>query len=728
HIAPSFITMLDNTDVALLEFAGKAESNAAQGKFFEAMQELKRKRGELEQCFFKVVDRGFRTFINGDLDVDREPAPAPELRRSPPQLRLVEKQEVEAELPVQNMVAKANASYSELLYGLNQRLAVINGGAKLPEARLPGGPVQFAEAARTAFDLLAVDAKIRMIVYAGFERYVMRELSAMYEEYNRRLVNAGVLPNLKYEIRKAHDPRPVKANPVAASTTTGAAGSVGAPVTIGEETFQSVLELMARSHRAAVVPRGGRASAHEPPSEEVAAGARTSILGTIDSIQLEYSAADANRRFHEDVIENIGVDLNLLERLKTTLAEERQRLYGGVDRRRVAGADADIIDLVGMLFEFVLQDEQLPNAVKALLSRLHTPYLKVAIIDRQLFTEKRHPGRRLLDAMAEAGTRWVAEEDLTRGIFPCMRAMVERILRDFTDDLGLFDELLDEFNSHLREVEQKAQAIERRSVEAADGQARLHNARARANAEMDVLLRGAHLAAEPGSFLRQVWVEKLTFILLREREGDFSDAWKLAVKLAETLVWSLTPPADAAARDRLHEALPTLRADLRAGLEELQGYGRRDNDRIFTQLCDWQDRALLHPAAGESSADDEASVPESEAQHRDDVQAAEPLSPTLQAQMERLGQLAFDTWFEFIETDTGRCHRLKLAWYSKISSNYMFVDAMGVKAAEYAKGDLARRLDAGQVRILDLQSKPFLDRALETILTWLGRNKGEAVG
>ena len=734
HIAPSFITMLDNADVALLEFAGKAESNVAQGKFFEAMQELKRKRGELEQCFFKAVDRGFRTFINGDVDVDREPAPAPDQPRSPPQLRLVEKQEVEAELPVQNMVAKANASYSELLYGLNQRLAVINGGAKLPEARLPGGPVQFAEAARTAFDLLAVDAKIRMIVYAVFERYVMRELSAVYEEYNRRLVNAGVLPNLKYEIRKAHDPRPVKANPVAASTTTGAGGSAGSPVTVGEETFQSILELMARSRRpgtgfgAVAAQHGARETAHEPPSDEVAAGARTSILGAIDSIQLEYSAADANRRFNEDVIENIGVDLNLLERLRSTLAEERQRLYGGIDRRRMAGADADIIDLVGMLFEFMLQDEQLPNAVKALLSRLHTPFLKVAIIDRQLFTEKRHPGRRLLDAMAEAGTRWVTEEDLTRGIFPCMRTMVERILRDFTDDLGLFDELLDEFNSHLRDVERKAQAIERRSVEAADGQARLHNARARANEEMDVILRGARLAAEPGSFMRQVWVEKLTFILLREREGDVSDPWKLAVKLAEALVWSLTPPTDAAARDRLHEALPTLRADLRAGLEELQGYGRRDNDRMFTQLCDWQDRALLHTAGGEPAATDEAPLPEPEAPRLDEVRAAEPLSPTLQAQMERLGQLAFDTWFEFVDTDSGRCHRLKLAWYSKISSNYMFVDAMGVKAAEYAKSDLAGRLEAGQVRILDFQSKPFLDRALETILTWLGRKKGEAVG
>ena len=722
HLTPLFLTMLDNADVALLEFAGKAESNAAQGKFFEAMQELKRKRSEVEPAFFKVVDSGFQEFINGESNPERVVTRADEFVVN--KLSLVQKHEVEAALPIQNMVAKANASYSEQLYGLNQRLAVINGGAKLREEELPGGPRRLAEAARGAFHLLVIEDNTRLVVYAVFERYVMRELAGMYDEYNRRLVNAGILPNLKYEIRKLHDPRRVKP-----STAPAVAAAGALPQTVGEETFQSILEML-RVHRAgsgAATLAATHAGAGS--REAVTAGTRTAILDAIGVMQQEYSAAEASERFHQDVIENIGVDLDLLDRLKRTLAEERQRLYGGIDRRRVAGADADIIDLVGMLFDFMLQDEQLPNAVKALLSRLHTPFLKVAIIDRQLFTERRHPGRRLLDAMAEAGTRWVAEEDLNRGIFPCMRNLVERILRDFNDDLSLFDELLDEFNTHLRDVEQKAQAIERRSVEAADGQARLQNARERASAEINGILHAAPLMPDARAFMRQVWVEKLTFILLREREGDASDAWELAVKLAHALVWSFTPTADADARDKLHEALPTLRAEVREGLDQLQGYGRRDNDRMFTQICSWQDQALnpptpatMPPEVFSEPGREQPGAPPSAADQ-------EPLlSPALQARIERLGQLPFDTWFEFTAADSGRQQRLKLAWYSKISSNYMFVDAMGVKAAEHTRMDLAVQLDSGQARILEFQNKPFLDRALETILTWLGRNKNEAVG
>jgi hypothetical protein len=720
HLTPLFLTMLENADVALLEFAGKAESNAAQGKFFEAMQELKRKRHELEQGFFKTVDGSFRRFINGTADVSEPTAHSGAVGGAG--LSLVGKDEIEAALPVQNMVAKANANYSELLYGLNQRLAVINGGGRVPEADLPGGPMALAAAARDVFNLLAIDAKTRMVIYAVFDRSVMRELHALYEEYNRRLVNAGVLPNLKYEIRKQHDPRQVKADAQAAASRRA---SNQPPQSIGEEAFQSILELMARSH-GRVPGATAEPGVAGVVSEAVAASSRSTILGTIDSIQHEHSADAAGARFNQEIIENIRVDAALLARLKETLVEERERLYGGVDRRRVAGADADIIDLVGMLFDYMLQDEQLPNVVKALLSRLHTPFLKVAIIDRHLFTEKHHPGRRLLDAMADAGTRWVTEEDLERGIFPSMRVVVERILREFKDDLGLFDELLADFNAHLHEVEQKAQVIERRSVEAADGQARLQNARALAADEINGLLRTAHLHADARAFMQQVWGEKLTFILLREREGADSPAWKLAVKLADQLAWSLSRHTDAAERDRLHDALPGLRAELREGLEQLQAYGRRDNDKMFAQICAWQDQAL----SASASTEGEATVAQAAPMPAAEPEAAPPvdtLPEGVQAFVDRLGGLAFDTWFEFIDPETGLARRLKLAWYSKISSNYMFVDAMGIRAAEYARTDLARRLHAGQAHILELQDKPFLDRALETILTWLGHNKAQAV-
>jgi len=574
-----------------------------------------------------------------------------------------------------------------------------------------------------------MDAKTRMVVYVVFERYVMRELDSMYEEYNRRLINAGILPNLRYEIRKQHDPRPVKPGTSGAAGTSAAvaptSGEGVSQQTIGEETFQSILELMARGRgQTGGVAAGARVSTTgDAVSEVVAASSRATILGAIDNIQHEHGETESSARFNHEIIENIRFDTHLLEKLRTTLAEERQRLYGGVDRRKVASADADVIDLVGMLFEYMLQDEQLPNAAKALLSRLHTPFLKVAILDRQLFTEKSHPGRRLLDMMAEAGTLWVTEDDLERGIFPCMRAVVERVLRDFKDDLSLFDELLADFSAHLREVEQKAQIIERRTVEAADGQARLQNARTRARDEIGACLHRTHLAPDAQTFMRQVWAEKLTFILLRERDEDRSEPWTLAVKLAWDLAWSMGQQAERAERDRLHNALPTLRAELRAGLEALRAYGRHDNERMFAQICAWQDQALAEAE----------SIPESTVPHVEVVpevapapeSPAEILSDEMLGLIEQLDELDFATWFEFGGTgDTGP-RRLKLAWYSKISLNYMFVDAMGVKAAQYSRMELVQQLRAGTARILPLKNKPFLDRAMESILTLLGRNKTE---
>ncbi|MBS1219929.1 MAG: thymidine phosphorylase, partial [Proteobacteria bacterium] len=255
HLIPLFQRMLENGDIALLEFAGKAESNVMQSKFFEAMQEFKRKHADLELAFHKSVDAGFRDFIDGNVGAGMAAENAG--GTTMPKLSLVDKLEVEAALPVQNMVAKANANYSEHLYGLNQRLAVINGGSRLPEAARPGWPVLLAEAVRGAFNLLDMDNKTRMVVYAVFDRFVMREIGGMYDEYNRRLVNAGILPHLKYEIRKQHDSR--RATPAArpAPGTSGAvppkAAGTAVAQTVGEEAFQSILELMARG-------RGGSGS------------------------------------------------------------------------------------------------------------------------------------------------------------------------------------------------------------------------------------------------------------------------------------------------------------------------------------------------------------------------------------------------------------------------------------------------------------------------------------
>ena len=203
-------------------FAGKAETNAAQATFFEAMQELKRKRTEVEQWFFKSVDTGFKNFINGTASSESMPAGFGDVRV---QLSLVDKNDVEAALPMQNMIAKANANYSEQLYGLNQRLAVVNGGTRLPKATLPGGPMSVgrgrAHCASVCWTWTPRHAWWSMWCSSAMSCV---NSTGMYEEYNRRLINAGILPNLSYEIRKQHDPRPVKPGTSGAAGTSGTSG------------------------------------------------------------------------------------------------------------------------------------------------------------------------------------------------------------------------------------------------------------------------------------------------------------------------------------------------------------------------------------------------------------------------------------------------------------------------------------------------------------------------
>ena len=132
------------------------------------------------------------------------------------------------------------------------------------------------------------------------------------------------------------------------------------------------------------------------------------------------------------------------------------------------------------MFEYMLKEENLPNVVKALLSRLHTPLLKVAVLDRNFFTQAQHPARKLLNDMAAAGRRWVEETNIERGIFPKMKEIVDRLLVEFEEDVGIFDSLLQEFSKSVTELQQRARLVEHRNAEAAEGQDKLQAARARA--------------------------------------------------------------------------------------------------------------------------------------------------------------------------------------------------------------------------------------------------------
>ena len=129
------------------------------------------------------------------------------------------------------------------------------------------------------------------------------------------------------------------------------------------------------------------------------------------------------------------------------------------------------IDMVGMLFEYILADENLPDSIKTLLSHLHTPFLKLAFLDSDFFENKEHKSRMLLDSLADAGASWVHHDGTAQyDMYNEIKQVVQRAVKEFKNDVNLFAELLMEFNILKKRVGHMHNLRERNSIEKKQGQ------------------------------------------------------------------------------------------------------------------------------------------------------------------------------------------------------------------------------------------------------------------
>ena len=93
----------------------------------------------------------------------------------------------------------------------------------------------------------------------------------------------------------------------------------------------------------------------------------------------------------------------------------------------------------------------------------------------------------------------------------------------------------------------------------------------------------------------------------------------------------------------------------------------------------------------------------------------------MREKMEELKQLSFGTWFEFDRQEAKTPQQLKLAWYSRVSAHYMFVNQAGVKQAIETLTSFATGLCEGRIRPLELENRSFMERALEAVFSRLKR-------
>jgi hypothetical protein len=709
--------LFEHSGAALLDFAERAENNTIQGRFFEAMGLIQNRRPEIEHRFREQINLGFKDF--GSI------TPPTGERDSDSELSLVEPDEMEESVACENLIIRANANYFPDLFALSQRFAALRGGRKLKDYEIPAGPHHLVHSFRRAIHGLEVDVRIKVILYALFDKFVVRQAKSLYDKLNGTLKAAGVLPNLKpIHLRQGAagpPPRPrPRPEPGEATRESSAqpdsvtSESREAPSSLGAELFDSILDLMStrRSGRRQG-SRQGPSTAVDPAESAAVSRDLVSALSQIQSrTSIQPLAPAAGGASGE--IPNLEIDTAFMERVRETLSQEREQALASVDRSKLSPVDADLIDLIGMLFEYMLNDPVLPNLAKALLSHLHTPYLKVALIDRRLLVDARHPARRLLDQMVEAGSLWVDETNPHRGIFPSMQRVVDRVLQEFVDNVALFDELLEFFDQSMRDQQRRTDTMEQRTKDAARGREKLQLAKGRANHQIQRLLQEQALPQVVSTFLSRTWLDLLVFILLRDKEEDRGEAWREAVGTAEDLALLFDAQAPGPVRSARQREIPALQARIVEGVQRMGSYTRSTLDDLFNLLAapeTWP----RQPVAAAQPAPAAVPAPTPAAAAATEGAAAQAVTEQEQEVVKRLRKMKPGTWFELRADAAAAPRRIKLSWLSPLTATCMFVDRSGMQAEIKTLHELAQEIISGNARVIPRPKHPFIERALVSI-------------
>lgn len=413
----------------------------------------------------------------------------------------------------------------------------------------------------------------------------------------------------------------------------------------------------------------------------------------------------------------------------------RNQLQNDEDTVEVIGKkDTDLINLVSAMFDYILDDQDLPTAMKALLGRLQIPMLKVALIDELFFKTEKHPARLLLNSLAKAGVSWDEKAQSSDVLYKKIEETVFTILTDFHDDMQLFDQLLKEFNQFYEEQQARIAIIDQRTREAEERRAKADMARSEVQQALNQKLTGRKLPLAVVRLLQDGWRHVLYLSILKD--GKDAESWRQAVKIVDALIWSMTPVTDDPAwLERLKSVAPKLVNSLRKGLASVN-FDQVKTDSLIREIEEVhlktiqgltlpvveivaEDKETRADGIRRQGVEDALKTPNADLQsvvmprsEIVDLYQGETL-PSADKFVQVVKQLKIGVWVEFTSHD--KTERHKLVARIRSMEKLIFANRRGIKVAEMSQMHLAVELSQGRARLVDDQPQ-IIDRALQSVV------------
>ena len=561
--------MMENVDDALFTLSDKVDNDKERNMYFEAMREVRLKRDaikrefddEMQNCFGRAFRGNAKTQTGNDAEDETE-------------LTLLEYDDLEDNIAISNMISRARPQFEDELFAVTERLKLVLMRKSLEQDENPLDPRAICDCFHIASELLETDIQVKLIFYKLFERYVINNLGHFYGEVNQLFVEKGVLPGFKPDRERLKQTTSYMANRIKNNP---------AP-TAGDGMFSSASVDNAEGNLFAALQQAIGATTQAPASGYTTG---TSVAGSM--LTASYSAADfvgalSNLQTASLVNQPLNQPASTVDPQNVRVATQQQlAAFRQENQNQFSGTDAQTIDVVSMLFDFFFDDVALPDPIKVLIGRLQIPMLKVAILDKGFFNQKKHPARRLLDSISRASLGWSDDPAEEQALVDKTEEIVNFLINEFDDDISVFEEAYVNFENFLQQQESVSeQALQALAQKEQEKDRQIEDAHAAASKLITKLTRNRDLSYEVIDFLETTWSSVLFNAYLSL--GETSNHWRNLKRISTTFVWTLIPKHTEQERLKIIKTIPALLRALSKGMDLVKINSEVQN-RIFRMLA-----------------------------------------------------------------------------------------------------------------------------------------------
>lgn len=705
--AHSVLTLLDDMfascDDLFFDLASRATNNAEQNLYFESMREV------------RIYTQKSRDGYKKDLAKKFERLSKPKLRKASLDLPAVDEESisivatdvVEQDVAIATMTSRSRGASKTILHELNCRFAELYQIKDFDEEiDNPLDPGLLCQLFTRSIEKVDIEIKARIILLKQYERFVLNRLPELYLQLNTLLEEMGIVFKDDNKLVK-HKPMQRGGGGTTAAEMSEEAllnESLSGGYRYGAPAFSDLSQLLT----------GFRSNHQSTPSGiPLFASGGGGLLQNQQLLQL----LDNNPQ-QQELIQNSRFDLRSY--IKQMLAQGQPE----GEAQAVQQVDEDVINLVAMFFDFVLDDQNIPDHVKALVSRLQMPILKVALKDKTFFSKTGHPAREFINEIASLSLGLEESENAT-GLLEKIEDWIQNIQTDVHGLDQAFEDALAELTSYNGKQQKKSDLVQKRTREAAEGQASKQIATLKSQQAIQEAMDGKTLPAEVSDFVVQFWQQALysTYI----KHSDDSPNWLEQLQVMQDLIWCSQAHNDDKSRDRHERISADLFEKLQLGLRgsaltEEQGQAEIEKIKsLLGQMSDPSDDADVIEVKT-FDAEQEESLQEVQRQKGwKEMTALERQKVEFQALtydfIEKAEAIDIGAWLEFKEAASGTTLRCKLAAKLESSDTYVFVNRLGFKAVEKPRKEFAFDLQRNRARLL--KSGPLFERSLHRVVNSL---------